>query len=104
MEGQLEIIEIKSQWIKRTTPQRFLPTEIKSLMNLTKAQAGNDIYKRIKYELIDLFGSKPEDAYNLSKSRVMTKKPSQLGIALVDNICAIIELQVLHQTGVRYVL
>ena len=59
LEGQLEIIEVKSQWIKAKALQRFLPIEIKeevmSLLILTKANAGNDIYKRIKTELKSLF-------------------------------------------------
>ena len=30
LEGQLEVIEVKSQWTKRTALQRFLPMEIKT--------------------------------------------------------------------------
>ena len=30
LEGQLEVIEVKAQWTKRTALQRFLPLEIKS--------------------------------------------------------------------------
>ena len=91
LEGQMEAIEVKSQWTKRLALLRFLPAEIKqevkSLLVLQKADAGDDIYKRIKSELIDLFGSKPEDAYVRAKNRVMTGKPSQLGKALVEDIC-----------------
>ena len=51
-EGQLEIIEIKSQWMKTKALQRFLPVEVKhevkSLLMITKANAGTDLYKRIK--------------------------------------------------------
>ena len=92
LEGQLEVIEVKAQWTKRTALQRFLPLEIKSeaksLFKLTKTQAGDDIYKKIKDELIQLFGAKPEDAYNRAKNRVMTGKPSQLGKSLIEDICA----------------
>ena len=91
LESQLEIIEVKSQWTKRIALQRFLPAEIKqevkSLLLVQKAQSGTDIYKRIKTELINLFGSKPEDSYIKAKNRVMTGKPSQLGKLLVDDIC-----------------
>ena len=90
-ETQLEVIEVKSQWTKRIALQRCLPAEIKqevkSLMIIKKGQAGNDIYKKIKNELLDLFGPKPEDAYNRAKNRVMTGKPSQLGKALINDIC-----------------
>ena len=91
LETQLEIIEVKSQWTKRIALQRFLPAEIKeeikTLLKIQKANAGTDIYKRIKTELINLFGSKPEDAYTRAKNRVMTGKPSQLGKKLVDDLC-----------------
>ena len=91
LETQLEVIEIKSQWSKRIALQRFLPAEVKqevkSLLVIQKAQAGNDIYKKIKTELLDLFGQKPEEAYMRAKNRIMTGKPSQLGKALINDIC-----------------
>ena len=91
LESQLEVIEIRNQWTKRIALQRFLPAEIKqeikTLLKLTKAQAGNDIYKKIKAKLINLYGPKPEEAYLRAKNRVMTGKPSQLGEALIDDIC-----------------
>ena len=91
LETQLEVIEVKSQWSKRIALQRFLPAdvkqEVKSLLIIPKAQAGDDIYKKIKTELLDLFGPKPEDAYIRAKNRVMTGKPSQLGKALINDIC-----------------
>ena len=90
-EGQLEVIEIKSQWVKRIALQRFLPPEIqlqvKSLLKLLKTQAGDDIYKRLKLKLIHIYGDKPEDAYIRAKNRVMTDKPSQLGEQLIDDLC-----------------
>ena len=90
-ELQLTMIEVKSQFTKRLAIQRFLPIEIrqevKSLLKLSKADAGTDIYKRIKTELLDLFGPKPEDAYLRAKNRVMTGAPSQLGKALMDDLC-----------------
>ena len=91
LEGQLEVIEIKSQWVKRIAVQRFLPPEIqeevKGLLSLGKTAAGNDIYYKIKRELIDLFGRKPEDAYTRAKNRVLSGKPSQLGKALINDLC-----------------
>ena len=91
LETQLEVIEVKSQWSKRIALQRFLPAdvkqEVKSLLVIPKAQAGDDIYKKIKLELLELYGPKPEDAYIRAKNRVMTGKPSQLGKALINDIC-----------------
>ena len=91
LETQLEVIDVKSQWAKRIALQRVLPAdvkqEVKSLLIIQKAQAGTDIYKRIKTELLELYGPKPEDAYIRAKNRVMTGKPSQLGKALINDIC-----------------
>ena len=91
LEGQLETIGVKSQWVKRIALQQFLPVEIraevKSLLKIQKSASGTDIYKRIKKELIDLFGQKPEDAYLRAKNRVMTGKPSQLGKAIIEDLC-----------------
>ena len=91
LEGQLEVIEIKSQWLKRIAVQRFLPSEIqeevKGLLSLGKTAAGEDIYLRIKKELIELFGRKPEDSYTQAKNRVLSGKPSQLGKAIINDIC-----------------
>ena len=91
LEGQLEVIGVKSQWLKRIALQQLLPVEIrqevKSLLKLSKPNAGTDIYLRIKNELIELFGQKPEDAYLRAKNRVMSGKPSQLGKALIADLC-----------------
>ena len=57
------------------------------MFKLSKAEAGNDIYKKCKTELIELFGAKQEDCYIRAKNRVMTGKPSQLGKALLDDLC-----------------
>ena len=82
LEGQLELIEIKSQWSKRMALQKLLPLkikeEVKSLLRITKTRSGNDIYFRLKQELLDLFGV---------KNRVLSGKPSQLGKKLIDDIC-----------------
>ena len=92
LEGQLEMIEIKAQWTKRMALQRLLPVEVKeevkTLLRLSKTQAGTDIYFKIKQELLDLFGKKPEDDYNRAKNRKLgSGKPSQLGKKLIDDLC-----------------
>ena len=91
LESQLEILGVKSQWVKRLALQRVLPIEIqqdvKSLLRLPKSGAGDDIYKRVKTKLLQLYGQKPEADYIRAKNRVMSGKPSQLGEALVDDLC-----------------
>ena len=91
LETQLTLVEVKSQWLKRIAVQRFLPVEVqeevRGLLTIKKTAAGNDIYKRIKAELIELFGQKPEDGYMRAKNRVLSGKPSQLGKALITDLC-----------------
>ena len=52
IEAEMTMATIKSQWLKKTVLQRNLPTkqkeDVKSLLTLTQAQAGTDIYLRIK--------------------------------------------------------
>ena len=90
LEDQLTLIGVKAQWTKKIALVRFLPpeiqSEVKSLLKLNQVAAGDDIYMRIKAELLELFGDKPEDAYMRAKSRVMTGKPSQLGKLLMDDL------------------
>ena len=92
LEDQLTLIGVKAQWTKKIALVRFLPadmvSEVKSLMTLSKTAAGTDIYFRIKKELLDLFGPKPEDAYIKAKNRIMSGKPSQMGKLLVEDICS----------------
>ena len=75
IEGQMEMISVKSQWLKRLAMQRFLPAEIqhevKSLFRLNKTEAGTDIYARIKAELMELFGQKQEDAFERDRKSVV---------------------------------
>ena len=57
------------------------------MLRITKTRSGNDIYFRLKQELLDLFGKKPEDDYIQAKNRVLSGKPSQLGKKLIVDIC-----------------
>ena len=91
LEGEMVIASVKSQWLKKTILQRNLPTrqkeDVKSLLTLTKAQGGNDIYLRIKRELVRIYAHKPADSYKKALSRQMTGLPSQLGYQIVNDIC-----------------
>ena len=56
------------------------------MLKLAKTAAGTDIYLRLKKELVELYGPKPEDAYVRAKNRVLTGKPSKLGKAIMDDL------------------
>ena len=82
---------IGQQWLKKTVLQRNLPTkqkeDVKALLSLTQTQAGNNIYYRVKQELLRLYAPKPKDSYNKALTRTMVGLPSQLGNQLVNNVC-----------------
>ena len=91
LEAEMTMASIKSQWMKKTVLQRNLPTkqkeDVKSLLTLTQAQAGVDIYRKLKNELVRIYAPKAKDSYCKALSRTMVGLPSQLGNQLVDDVC-----------------
>ena len=91
LEAEMLTANINKQWLKKTVLQRNLPTkqkeDVKALLTLNQTQAGNDIYYRIKSELIRIYAPKPKDSYVKALSRSMVGLPSQLGHQLVNDVC-----------------
>ena len=91
LEGEMLMAGIGQQWLKKTVLQRNLPTkqkeDVKALLSLTQTQAGNNIYYRVKQELLRLYAPKPKDSYNKALTRTMVGLPSQLGNQLVNDVC-----------------
>ena len=91
LEAEMTMASIKSQWMKKTVLQRNLPVkqkgDVKSLLTLTQAQGGADIYFKIKSELIRIYAPKPKDSYCKALTRTMVGLPSQLGNQIVDDVC-----------------
>ena len=91
LEGEMVMASVKSQWLKRTILQRNLPLkqkeDVKAMLTLTKAQGGDNIYLKIKTELIRIYAQKPADSYKKALSRQMTGLPSQLGYQIINDIC-----------------
>ena len=91
LEGEMTMATVKSQWLKRTVLQRNLPNkqkeDVKALLILNKTEAGDDIYLKIKNDLIRIYAQKPEDSYKKALGRTMVGLPSQLGLQIVDDIC-----------------
>ena len=109
LEDQLTLIGVKKQWTKKIALVRFLPPEIqnevKSLLKLGQTAAGNNIYFRIKTQLLKLYGPKPEDAYMLAKNLVLTDKPSQLGNKMIELLCpAEVKLDGCHCANIVWVM
>ena len=91
LEAEMVMATIKSQFLKKTVLQRNLPTkqkgDVKSLLTLTQTEAGDDIYLKIKRELIRIYAPKAKDSYCKALSRTMVGLPSQLGNQIVDDVC-----------------
>ena len=85
------IASVGRQWLKKTILQRNLPVkqkeDVKSLLTLQKAEAGTNIYYKIKTELIRIYAPKPQDSYRKALGRTLTGLPSQLGAQIIDDIC-----------------
>ena len=82
---------INRQWDKKNSIVPLLPDEIveelKPLLRLTQADAGNAIYKAVKDEILSLFGAKEEDTFKKAISLKMTGRPSAFGKKLIHIIC-----------------
>ena len=91
LEGEMEMAGIGKQWLKKSVLQRNLPVrqkeDVKGLLSLQKADAGEHIYLDIKKELVRIYAPKPSDAYNKALTRTMTGLPSQLGYQIVNDVC-----------------
>ena len=57
------------------------------ILRLLQNEAGDTIYKDLKQEILQLYGSKDEDAFNKAISLKMTGKPSAFGKKLVHILC-----------------
>ena len=91
LEAEMTMATIKSQWLRKTVLQRNLPIkqkeDVKSLLTLTQAQAGGNIYQKIKQELVRIYAPKAKDSYCKALTRTMVGLPSQLGNQIVDDVC-----------------
>lgn len=91
IEDAMDLIQIKSQWLKRQVLSTKLPgevkAEVKDILIKKKSEAGTDIYKQLKLRLLELFGPKSEDAYEEAASLVLTGKPSALCKRMIVLLC-----------------
>ena len=85
------LASVKSQWLKKTILQRNLPNQqkedVKTLLTMSKTQAGDAIYLNIKEKLIRLYAPTPQDSYRKALTRTMVGLPSQLGYQIIDDVC-----------------
>ena len=91
LEDEMLLGNINSQWLKKSVLQRNLPIkqkeDVKELLTLPKAEAGANIYLRVKNDLLRIYAPKPHDAYRKALTRTMVGLPSQLGNQIINDIC-----------------
>merc|ERR1711989_137260 len=67
LENQMELIALKSQWLKRVVLANNLPEDVKNELKATlkkpKSAAPDKVYKKLKDKVFDLFGPKEGDKY-----------------------------------------
>ena len=71
--------------------QFLLPHEVieecKPILRLTETEAGDDIYKKLKTEILSLYGPRDEDSFKKAMACRLTGKPSALGKKLIHIWC-----------------
>ena len=91
VEAQMKKYGINKQWSKKDAIVPLLPPEIveecKPILRLTEAEAGNNIYKVLKTEILSLYGPRDEDAFKKAMACRLTGKPSALGKKLIHIWC-----------------
>ena len=91
LENKMQFCQIKSQWLKLQTLTSLLPTElldhIEAFAALPQAQAGATCYLQAKKRLLDIYGQKPEECYDLATGLMMSSTPSELARRIVDLVC-----------------
>ena len=82
---------INRQWDKKNAIVPLLPEQVveecKPLLRLSRNDAGGHIYKELKSEILQLYGSKDEDVFKKAMALRLTGRPSALGKKLVHIIC-----------------
>ena len=82
LELNMQCAQVAKQWMKRLVLANNLPAhitpEVKPLLRLQEASAGNMPYHTLKLQLMKIFGSKKEEAYDKACDLHLTTTQSQL--------------------------
>ena len=91
LESEMHLASVNSQWLKLSVLRKNLPNkqreDVKSLLRLSKGQAGPIPYYNVKKALLKLYSLKPPDTFKKAMSRVLVGLPSQLGKQIIDDVC-----------------
>ena len=91
VEAQMKKFGINRQWDKKDAIVPLLPDDVveecKPILRLSQTDAGDQVYKNLKDEILSLYGSRDEDAFKQALALKLTGKPSALGKKLIHLIC-----------------
>ena len=91
VESLMKKYGINKQWSKKDAIVPLLPDdvieELKPILRLQEADAGDKIYKTLKQEILLLFGPKDEDVFKKAIALRLTGRPSALGKKLIHILC-----------------
>ena len=92
LEDAMSFAGIKKQYTKRRILVTNLPKkqvdDLKGLLRLNEANAGETPYKTAKHRLMEIYGPKEDDAYGRATNLVLTDLPSQLAKQIADQMCS----------------
>ena len=92
LEDAMAFAGIRKQYTKRRILVTNLPKkqvdDLKGLLRLNEANAGETPYKTAKHRLMEIYGPKEEDAYGRATNLLLTDLPSQLAKQIADQMCS----------------
>ena len=92
LEAKMAATGVKKQYTKFQILSTFLPKrvqdQVKPLLRMKESEfTNNNAYRKLKDEVLRIFGPRPEQAVERALNRVMTGRPSDLARELVNDIC-----------------
>ena len=91
LEIKMSAVGVKKQYTKFQVLSTIIPKnvedEVQALLVCQETEfPENNAYKKLKSEILRIFGPRPEEAIERALSRVLVGKPSQLARALVNDL------------------
>ena len=90
-ESQMKKFGINTQWSKKDAVAAILPEDVleecKPILRLKQDEAGPNIYKDLKAEILSQYGQRQEDSYKKALALTMTGSPSSFGKKLIHILC-----------------
>ena len=90
-ELKMKRAQVKKQYTKFLALSAILPKavsdEVKRILVKQETELGDKPYKKLKNEMLKIFGPPPNADFERAMNRVLTGKPSQLAKQLINDLC-----------------